>query len=366
MLTILLSVLLASAPAGANKKPTKKPDDWLSVAPASSEKKKKNTKQAEPVKQAPQEAAKQQPQTAPQQAKPQNTTPIVEQAKTDKPKSERPPNDKAPNANVALQLAEAKTLFSNLEYDRVVPIATAILARDDANIEQRLDAYMLQGSSLAIIGDAVEAEKPFRFLLRGRPDYEMSVETSPKILAVFRKVQVEEKAIVAQMHELERARMMKALQLSGEHPQHAAGGAELLFEYSLKDPFAVVEEMKVAYRKKGEPSFSTLALKRDDVGVWRGTLAREYTASDVGFTLEYYLTTADARGVPLIAVASVQQPLSARVDAGAVEEGGEIYEKPWFWVAAAATVVLSGVAGVVLYQRGSRLPETDLGEVRIR
>lgn len=265
-----------------------------------------------------------------------------------------------------MQLAEAKALFEQLEYDRVVPIATAILAREDANIEQRLDAYMLQGSSLAIIGDSVEAEKPFRFLLRGRPDFEMTPETSPKILAVFRKVQVEEKAIAAQMRELERARMVKALQLGGEHPTRAAGGRELPFEYTLRDPFAVVEEVKVSYRRRGEPSYSTLALKRDDVGMWRASLPPAWTASESGFVLEYYLTTADARGTPLLTVAAAQQPMTASVEAGVVEEGEELYEKPWFWVAAGATVVLSGVAGVVLYQRGGQLPESDLGEVKLR
>jgi hypothetical protein len=160
--------------------------------------------------------------------------------------------------------------------------------------------------------------------------------------------------------------MMKALQLGGEHPTRASGGRELEFDYPLKDPFGVVEEMKIGYRRRGDPSFSTLALKRDDVGVWRGALPREWTASDSGFVLEYYLTTADARGSPLLTVAGPSSPLTAQIEAGVIEEGEELYEKPWFWVAAGATVVLSGVAGVVLYQRGSRLPETDLGEVRIR
>src|SRR5262249_24768338 len=114
------------------------------------------------------------------------------QKKEPAPKKETPPAPKkeaaketAPikeNADIAAQLQEAKKLFDNLEYDRVVPIATAILARADVNIDQRLDAYLLQGSSLAIIGDAVEAEKPFRFLLRGRPEFDMTPETSPKIL----------------------------------------------------------------------------------------------------------------------------------------------------------------------------------------
>ena len=195
-----------------------------------------------------------------------------------------------PEAGPAELLARARALYDALEYDRVIPFAEALLARAEADIEQRLDAYLLQGSCLAIIGDPVEAEKPFRFLLRGRPGFDLPPETAPKILAVFRKVQVEERAIVEQLRELERARLVKELELSGGVPEEAVGGRPLPFEFRLRDPRGVVAAVQLQYRRRGEPSFSSLALRRDESGAWRGALPGEWTASSTGFALEYFLT----------------------------------------------------------------------------
>ena len=84
-----------------------------------------------------------------------------------------------PQSNEQL-LDEAQRLYDDLEYDRVLPITEAILARPNVPIEQQLDAYLLQGSAIAIIGNPVEAERSFRLLLRGRPSYELPASTPPR------------------------------------------------------------------------------------------------------------------------------------------------------------------------------------------
>lgn len=270
-----------------------------------------------------------------------------------------------PNSSpqVRAMLANAQGMFQNLEYGQVVPLAASILAREDVGIQERLDAYVLQGSSLAIIGNTTDAEKPFRFVLRGRPDFDLSPDTPPKILAVFRKVQAEENAIVQQMRELERARIIKALTLTGDSPRTGLGGQPLRFEYVLKDPLFAVAEMKVEYRRAGSPSFSSLALTRDDLGRWMGELPAELTASEEGFEVEYYLSTSDDKGTRLLSVASAQQPLIAKIEPGSVSDSRAFYSTPWFWVATAA-VVAGGVTGlIVAVKSSSDLPATDLGEV---
>jgi ribosomal protein L9 len=60
-------------------------------------------------------------------------------------------------------------------------------------IRQAGETGQLYGSVAA--RDIVEAEKPFRLLLRARPTFELPASTPPKIMAVFRKVQVEEQAL---------------------------------------------------------------------------------------------------------------------------------------------------------------------------
>ncbi len=273
----------------------------------------------------------------------------------------------APAPKSAAQLlAEARAAFEGLEYDRVVPLAKQILTRDPLDIEQRLDAYLLLGSSLAIIGDTIDAEKPFRFLLRGRPDFEMSADTSPKILAVFRKVQVEERAIASQMKELERKRIVHELALIGGPPAKVQGGEAVVFGFTLRDPFAVVAEVKVQYRKRSEKSYSSLALKRDDRGGWTGEIPGAWTANANGFVLEWFLTSSDGRAMELLTRGTSDAPESLIVGPGTVPEISEpFYQTAWFWAAAGLVAVAGGAAGYYAYSKSSELPKTDLGNYKV-
>lgn len=263
-------------------------------------------------------------------------------------------------------LERAGKHYRDLDYDKVLPLAEAVLARSEASIEQRLDAYLLQGSSLAIIGDAVEAEKPFRFLLRGRPDFDMAADTPPKILAIFRKVQVEEKAIVDQMRELERARILKDLKLMGDPPEKGQGGQPLPFEFRLRDPRGVVAQVELRYRRGGDQAFAALPLARSEGGAWAAAIPGEWTQSPEPYRLEYYLTTTDSEGRGLLDLASASSPHALPVEAGSVPTSTPLYKNGWFWGGVAAVVVALGAASVLIYTQGSELPKTDLGTLQPR
>ncbi len=262
-------------------------------------------------------------------------------------------------------LAKARQLYASLEYEAVIPVAEAVLARDDTTIDMRLDAYLLHGSALAIVGDAIEAEKPFRFLLRGRPDYDMPAETPPKILAVFRKVQVEERAIVDQMRELERARVLRELKLDAEMETESTGGVPLAFEYKLRDPGRAVQAMSVHYRRSASEPFSALALQVDDTGLWRAELPGEYTENDDGLVLQYYVSTTDAAGAPLLSVGDPTNPLGIQIAPGTVADARPFYKSPWLWIASGVVLVGAGVGGYFLYENAVALPKTD-GLVKLR
>jgi hypothetical protein len=239
-----------------------------------------------------------------------------------------------------------------------------VLNREDANIEMRLDAYNLQGSSLAIVGDAVAAEKPFRFLLRGRPEFDMPARTSPKILAVFRKVQVEERAIAAQMQELERARIIKDLKLDLDMPEKARGGATLPFDFNLTDPGRSVQQIDVHYRRDPNDPYSTLALTLDGNGHWHGALPGEWSDNDKGFTLQYFVTTADAKNRELLNAGAATSPFSIEVAPGTMAQAHAFYRSPWFWTIAGASLAALGVGGYVLLRKPVPRPSAD-GEVTV-
>jgi hypothetical protein len=76
----------------------------------------------------------------------------------------------------------------------------------------------------------------------------------------------------------------------------------------------------VPYRRTGQTTFSTLALQRDESGLWSGQLPAEYTADPTGFRLEYYVETSDAKG-PLLTQGSAKQPFHIDISAGSVQSG---------------------------------------------
>ncbi len=244
-------------------------------------------------------------------------------------------------------LAKTQELYSSLEYDQVIPLSTALLARDDLTIDQRLEAYRLQGCAKAIVEDPVDAEKPFRLLLRARPDYDLPKDTTPKILSVFRKVQTEEQALAKQLREVDRSRVIANLRLIGEPPKEFKGGRPMNFSFRLKDPTGAVEAIRLPYRRQGQKVFSSLALERNEAGDWRGAIPGEFTADDHGFTLEYYVETADTEG-PLLSLGTVLMPKTLPI------LPGELFtERPkpvsrGVFIASAVTTGALGIAGGVL------------------
>jgi hypothetical protein len=245
------------------------------------------------------------------------------------------------SASAAALVTQLDALYTALEYDKVVPLAEQVLARDDLTLDQRLEVYRLQGCAKAIVDDPVDAEKPFRLLLRARADYELPASTPPKILAVFRKVQSEERALAGLTREVERARIIAGLKLLGDPPTKAQGGLPLKFQFRLRDPTSAVESMRVSYRRDGQNVFSSLALQRSEEGDWRGALAGEVTADPKGFVMQYFVETVDATG-PLLTLGAAATPRSIQVAAGQVPVARFKPIPPALWATSAA---VTGVLG---------------------
>lgn len=261
-------------------------------------------------------------------------------------------------------LAELRSLYEALEYDRVIPLADALLAHPDATVEQRLDAYLLHGSALAVVGNHVEAEMPFRFLLRGRPDFDLPADTPPKIMAVFRKVQLEERAIRDQLAAHVRRDLVRTMRIEGAQLTGLVGGFPARLDLSVTDPRGAVRSVRVDYRRAGRAEFSSLPLERQASGRWTGEIPGQWTENQGGFQLEYRVTTIDAANAPLLSLGA-DAPLVATVAEGTVAGATPFYQSWWFWsasaVAAAAVVGAAGAVGWVLTQP----PAGDLGVVAI-
>jgi hypothetical protein len=193
-------------------------------------------------------------------------------------------------------IAEAQKLYDGLEYDKVAPLAAAALATADISLDEKLLAYQLQGSALAIIGDPVDAERPFLLLLSVRPDFSLPEDAPPKIVSVFAKVKGEFDALRAIQEAQQRKELSATITIDGAIPDTAVGGSALRFEFGVQDPRGVVKSVRVQYRRQGEPEFLGLPLRRAVSGQWVGVVPGEWTASDGGFVMETSVVVSDQKG----------------------------------------------------------------------
>lgn len=264
---------------------------------------------------------------------------------------------------VSDKLALARKLAEELDYPEVVTLTEAVIKDDNATAEDKLEAYRLLGSAQAFMGNPLDAESAFRFLLRGNPDFEFPEGTSPKITWVFRKVQHEEREILKQTEEMRRARVASAMELGLDAPEMAKGGEPLKFKLRIKDPFGAVEVASLHYRRSDEPRFSRLPLKLDDNGLWVASIPAEWTANEGGATVEYFVGTEDSNQALLRAIGDPSDPLRLRLEAGQAPTNEPLTSKWWFWAGSVAAVAgLSAAAFFVIDARTS-VPSGDVDPV---
>lgn len=267
--------------------------------------------------------------------------------------------------DVGALLSKAKALAEALEYSDVIPAAKKVIDHPGATADQRLEAYLLHGSALAVVGQPLDAESSFRFLLRGRPEFEFPPEVSPKIIWVFRKVQHEERAIVEQTRELRRRRIADGLALELDLPEEAIGGVPIEIALRVRDPFGAVTSASLGYRRAGEPQFSALALKLDGLGVWRATVSADWTENDDGALMEYFVVTRDEADTELRTLGAPDSPQVVRLTPGTVASAEPLYTRWWFWVASVGAVAAVGIAVGFGVDAAVRLPSSDLGTYSI-
>ena len=131
------------------------------------------------------------------------------------------------------------------------------------------------------------------------------------------------------------------------------------FALRLRDPRSAVAELRLHYRRDSSAPFSSLALRLDDDGRWRGDIPGEWTASDSPYELQYYLTTHDTEGRDLLGLRTQGAPGVLAIAAGQIEAPTPFYRTWWFWSAAAAVVAAAGAATWLIIDDASRLPAAD-------
>lgn len=261
------------------------------------------------------------------------------------------------------ELAAAEAASQGLRYDELLPLVEKVLARPEASGAQRLRAWYLQGSALAAMNRQLEAEKAFRFLLRGEPNWEIPADTPPKIAAVFRKVQVEEQAIRSETARTERERLISQMSVAGgPAAPRRVGGTPMEFRFELKDPQGVVRQMRLSFRRQAGvgagAAFASVPLSQGTDGGWSGEIPASATESEVNYTMHYFVEALTHDDEALLTLGTAAAPLSVDVERGTV--AAPFYATPWFWViSGGAAVAVAAAAGLVAYIAGQP-PESDL------
>lgn len=220
-----------------------------------------------------------------------------------------------------LLIAETRRLNEELEFEKLLPFANELSSRTAAPLEARRDAWLLLASALVILGDPVSAERPFTQLLRVEPAFSLPKWVEPKVALVFKKVQAEERELARALAQRQREAKIAAVTLEATTSDAAMGGKPLPFTVQVRDPDSSVRTVRVAWRKPGEPSFSSLALTRANDGSWHGEVPAELTQNENGLSLAYYVESADAEG-PLASLGTAASPRAVSI------AGGKL-EKPW-------------------------------------
>jgi hypothetical protein len=258
---------------------------------------------------------------------------------------------------IAGLLSRAHQRFEALEYDESASLASSVLSREDVTPEQRADALLLLGSSLAIIGQPIEAEKAFRSLLDLRPEQDLPKDSPFKILTVFRKVQADQRAKLEAAKKAELERRIGGLKLEGA-PSPARGGEPIDFAYRLVDPTSLAGGVTVMYRRKGNDPYAAAPLQLRPDGTWHVELAADPTTRDRDVRLDYFVSVFDRDGHPVRDFSSSDRPSSLFVDA----ELGPFYERAWFWIVVGGLAAAGGAA-FFLTRHNTSPPSTDLGDV---
>jgi hypothetical protein len=260
-------------------------------------------------------------------------------------------------------------------------MANAALERPEIKDPQRVQAYTQLGAAYAVVGDVTEAERPYRLLLRLRPDHDMGPETPPKIMAVFRKVQAEENQIRAAVRDAQRRNLVQSLEVRVEAPERHVGGRPLVVRAHVTDPQRGVESLVLEHRTSPGGPFSTAPFRVTPQGQ-EVTFTGAQTATDKPVRLEYVVVARDKEGEALVTVGTQAEPRAVEVAAGQVP-GEPFYAHRAFWVAAlgggaalgagllvvaAVAVVGTAVGSAILYLflRGDGVPPTSAGKHQVR
>jgi len=266
---------------------------------------------------------------------------------------------------VSVYLKKAQDALDFMDYPQVIAATESILKSPGSTQADRLRAFELQAYALVILGDSVSAEDNFHAILKEKPDFKLSEESSPKLLQVFSKVYLEFSEEQKKLFEQHLEEMRDQVRVADETTTELVGGEPLTFRFTLEDPKNYIEKVMLAYRKNAEENYATLPVGlNQETGKWEVTLSQEWTENKEGLEVEYFVSSRDKRGYAMRDLYSMEDPNFLMVRPGLLSANQPFYKRIWFWGAVGAFAGTSVLTYMLVRQEAQKctVPPCIAGE----
>lgn len=232
----------------------------------------------------------------------------------------------------------AEQTCANFELEECVRLNEALLTNPSLDSQKRAAAYQRLASAYAAMEDVAQSSRYWRLLLRLQPDMELPDETSPKILMVFRSVQVEEKRLREELEAERQRQTIERIGLELDVPEEHQGGFPLAIRAELVDPDGGVKSAWLRHRTPGQGEFAALPLARSG-GHLQAEFPAAFTAGNQARDLELFVELRGGDGKVLKTVPPRDEPARVHMLAGDVPRTPFWRETPFQRVAIGAVIV---------------------------
>jgi tetratricopeptide (TPR) repeat protein len=233
-------------------------------------------------------------------------------------------------------IRQGQELYDELRYEEALQVLSAALVRAGNTVAERATTYRLLAFTYLALGRPEEAEGAYRSLLAIEPELQPPGDLSPRFREFFSAATQRWEADGRPGVSTAPPAPVRILHTS---PAQADPEQAVPLTATLEDSEGRVDRVVVAYRQGTSDVFRRLDCERQPDGSFTATIPGQDVAPPL---VEYYFEALDGAGLPVAARGDVLAPLRI-----AVEGGGSVATKWWFWtiigVVAAGAVVTTAV-----------------------
>jgi hypothetical protein len=260
------------------------------------------------------------------------------------------------SASGANLIAAGRSMFEDQRYEESIQTLSAALLRPGTSKKDRIEIYRLLAYNYIVLSQKDEAEAAVRGLYAVDPGFRLAAGESPRFRDFFADVKKRWEAEGRPGLVTEQETGPKPVAIKHASPAERERDKEIPITGELEDPGSRVDKVWLHYRAGSIGKFHKLDA-RLSAAKFRGVVPASAVKPPL---IEYYLTAADAAGLPIATRGDAAAPLRIAIPAPQEESGG-VFSSPWFWTGAGAVVVGGVLAAILLTRKSEPAPSEPIG-----